>query len=67
MDTGRLLWRLLPQILAIYLLGWLGAQLALKVAVQVAEWNVWIGLVIFAFSFLSRLVAIVLDPAAGRS
>ena len=66
-DTGRLFWRLLPQILAIYLLGWLGAQLALKVAVQVADWNVWIGLVIFAFSFLSRLVAIVLIlRLAGR-
>ena len=32
-DTGRVCWRLLPQILGIYLLGWLGSQLALKIAV----------------------------------
>ncbi|MET0693509.1 MAG: hypothetical protein ABWY56_06235 [Propionibacteriaceae bacterium] len=66
-DTGRVWWRLLPQILALYLLGWLGAQLALKLAAVVAEVNTWLGLAVFAFGFLSQLTAIVLIlRLAGR-
>ncbi len=33
-DTGKLWWRLLPQLLGLYLLGWLGFQLALKLALH---------------------------------
>lgn len=33
LDATRAWWRLLPQILTVYLLGWLGYQLALKAAV----------------------------------
>ncbi|WP_344017333.1 hypothetical protein, partial [Microlunatus capsulatus] len=29
-DTGRVWWRLLPQVLGLYLLGWLGSQVALR-------------------------------------
>ena len=35
-DTGRVWWRLLPQVLGIYLLGWLGSELALKLAAILA-------------------------------
>lgn len=59
-DTGRVWWRLLPQILGIYLLGWLCSQIALNVAVVVGDINPWLTLAIFAFTLLSRLVAIVL-------
>jgi hypothetical protein len=59
-DTVRVCWRLFPQILAIYLLGWLTGTLALKIAVIVGDVSAWAALAIFAFSFLSTLVAIVL-------
>lgn len=59
-DTGVLFWRLLPQVLSLWLLGWLGSTLALKLAVIVADVNAWLGLLVFSFSFLSTLVAIVL-------
>lgn len=59
-DTVRVCWRLFPQILTLYLLGWLGNNLALKLAVIVGDVSGWAALAIFAFSFLSTLVAIVL-------
>lgn len=59
-DTVRVCWRLFPQILTIYLLGWLGTNLALKIAVIVGDVSGWVALAIFAFSFLSTLVAVVL-------
>ena len=59
-DTGRVWWRLLPQILAIYLLGWLGSELALKLAAIAGDVSAWLALVIFSFGFLSQLSAIVL-------
>lgn len=66
-DTGRLFWRLLPQVLGLYLLGWLGAQLALKIAVAVGEGNAWLALIVFSFNFLVQLVVIVLIlRLAGR-
>lgn len=66
-DTGRVWWRLLPQLMAIYLLGWLGFQLALKLAAVVGDKQAWISLVIFAFAFLSRLTALILMlRLAGR-
>lgn len=66
-DTGRLWWRLLPQVLSVYLLGWLGAELALKVAAAVGGFSAWLALAVFAFGFLSQLVAaIVILRMAGR-
>jgi hypothetical protein len=59
LDTGRVWWRTLPQLLSIYLLGWLGAQLAQRFAIRVGEWNSWAALAIFSFGFLALLVAIV--------
>jgi hypothetical protein len=59
LDTGRVWWRTLPQILSVYLAGWLGAQLALKLAIRVGEWNSWAALAVFSFGFLAQLVAIV--------
>ena len=59
LDTGRVWWRTLPQILAVYLAGWLGSQLALKLAIRVGEWNSWAALAVFSFGFLAQLVAIV--------
>jgi hypothetical protein len=59
LDTGRVWWRTLPQILAVYLAGWLGSQLSLKLAIRVGEWNSWAALAVFSFGFLAQLVAIV--------
>lgn len=59
-DTTRIWWRMLPKILAIFLFGWLGYQLALKLAIPVGHVNVWLGLLVFAFSFVSKLAAVVL-------
>lgn len=59
-DTVRAWWRLLPQLLSLYLLGWLGYQLALKIAAIVADSNAWAGVVIFTLGLVSRLTAIVL-------
>ena len=33
-DTGRVWWRLLPLVLSIYLLGWLGAELTAPAAAR---------------------------------
>ncbi len=57
--TARLWWRLLPQLLGIYLLGWLGAQLSLKLAAQLGDVSAWLALGIFSLHFLCQLVAIV--------
>ena len=59
-DTLRVFVRLFPQILGLWLLGWLGSNLSLKVAAVVADASAWAGLVVFAFNFLFTLVAIVL-------
>ena len=59
-ETGRVWWRLFPQLLSIFLLGWLAAQVLSKVAVWVAEFNAWVALGLFALTFVCRLVAIVL-------
>lgn len=59
-DTTRVWWKLLPKILAIYLLGWLGYELAFKLAVIAGDWTAWASLVIFAAAFVSKLAAIVL-------
>jgi hypothetical protein len=32
-DTGRVWWRLLPMIMGVYLFGWRGTELTLRVAV----------------------------------
>jgi hypothetical protein len=36
-DTGRMWWRPLPVILAVYLLGWLGNELTLRIAVILGD------------------------------
>lgn len=59
-DATRTWWRLLPRILTIYLLGWLGYQIALKLAVAVGDWNAWVALAVFAMAFVARLISIVL-------
>lgn len=59
LDTGRVWWRTLPQLLSVYLLGWLGDQLAQRIAIRVGEWNSWAALAVFSFGFLAQLVAIV--------
>lgn len=60
LDTGRVFWRLLPQLLVIHLIGWLGNQLALKLASIVGEPYPWVGLIIFCTSFLFILGSLVL-------
>ena len=59
-DTTRVWWRLLPKIVAIYLLGWLGYELAFQLAVIAGDWTAWASLVIFASAFVFKLVSIVL-------
>ena len=58
--TARVWWRLLPQLLSLYLLGWLGSQLALRLAVLAGDLSPWLALVLFALNFVSLLVALVL-------
>jgi hypothetical protein len=66
-DTGRVWWHLLPLIMAVYLLGWLGSELTLRVAVIAGDISAWLALALFAFSFVCTLVAaIVILTLAGR-
>ncbi|SEP80867.1 hypothetical protein [Microlunatus flavus] len=58
-DTVVVLFRLLPQILAVWLLGWLGDRLALQAASIVGDTSGWGAVVIFSTSFLFDLVAVV--------
>lgn len=66
-DTGRVWWRLLPIIMGVYLLGWLGSELSLRVAVILGDISPWLTLIMFAFSFVCTLAAaIVILTVAGR-
>ena len=66
-DTGRVWWRLLPVIMAVYLLGWLGAELTLRVAVIAGDLSPWLALILFAFHFVCMLGAtVVILNLAGR-
>ncbi len=62
--TTSVWWRLLPRLLAFYLLGFLGFQLALKLAVVVGLSSAWAALVIFSTGFIALLVSIVLTLRA---
>jgi hypothetical protein len=44
-------WRLLPQVLALFVLGWLGSELALKLAAIAGDVSAWLALAIFSFGF----------------
>lgn len=59
-DTGRVWWRLLPQLLALYLLGWFGSQLTLRLAVLAGDVSAWLALVLFSFNFVALLTSVVL-------
>jgi hypothetical protein len=66
-DTGRVWWRLLPMIMGIYLLGWLGSELTLRVAVIAGDISPWLALILFTFNFVCILAAaIVILSLAGR-
>ena len=66
-DTGRVWWRLLPMIMGVYLLGWLGTELTVRVAVIAGDISPWLALALFAFSFVWTLVAAILIlTLAGR-
>jgi hypothetical protein len=66
-DTGRVWWRLLPAIMAVYLLGWLGAELTLRLAVIAGDLSPWLTLILFAFHFVCILSAtVVILNLAGR-
>jgi hypothetical protein len=58
-DTGRVWWRLLPMIMGVYLVGWLGSELTLRVAVIAGDINPWLALVLFEI-----FVAITMTGAA---
>ena len=66
-DTGRVWWRLLPQILGLYLLGWLLSQLTLRVAVIAGDVSPWLTLALFAFNFVFLLGSTVLILPARRT
>jgi hypothetical protein len=59
-DTVKVWWRLFPQIAGIYLLGWLGFQVALKIAAYTENLNVWVTIAVFSAGFLTQLIPIVL-------
>lgn len=66
-DTSRVWWRLLPQISTIYLLGWLGSELSLRLAIIGGDISPWLSLVLFAFNFVCVLgAAVLILGAAGR-
>ncbi len=66
-DTARVWWRLLPLILSLHLLGWLGSELALRIAIILGDISPWLTLALFAFSFVCLLTATVLIlNLAGR-
>jgi hypothetical protein len=44
-DTGRVWWRLLPLVLSIYRLGWLGGGADLRIAVILGDISPWLTLV----------------------
>jgi hypothetical protein len=53
--------------MGVYLLGWLGSELTLRVAVIAGDISAWLALVLFAFSFVCDFVAvIVILTLAGR-
>ncbi|GAB2592997.1 hypothetical protein [Microlunatus antarcticus] len=58
-DTLTVFVRLFPQIMAVWLLGWLGDAVALRVASIVGDESGWGAVVVFSASFLFTLVAIV--------
>ena len=58
-DTLTVFVRLFPQIMAVWLLGWLGDALAVRVAAVVGDTSGWAAVVVFSASFLFTLVAIV--------
>jgi len=59
-DTGRVWWRLLPQLLCLYLAGWLASQLVLRLAVAAGDLSAWLALVLFALNFVALLASLVL-------
>jgi hypothetical protein len=53
--------------MGVYLLGWLGSELTLRVAVIAGDISPWLALVLFAFNFVCVLTAaIVILSLAGR-
>ena len=64
-DTVTVFVRLFPQILAVFLLGWLGDAVAVRVAAIVGDTSGWAAVVIFSSSFLFTLVAVVVTDS-GR-
>jgi hypothetical protein len=58
-DTVTVFLRLFPQIMTVFLLGWLGDALAVRIAAVVGDTSGWAAVVIFSSSFLFTLVAIV--------
>lgn len=58
-DTVTVFVRLFPQIMAVWLLGWLGDALSLRFAAIVGDDSGWAAVVVFSASFLFSLVAIV--------
>ncbi len=59
-NTTKVWWRLLPKILTVYLLGWLGYQLTLKLAILAASVSPWLALGVFSAGFIFKLAAVVL-------
>ena len=59
--TTTVWWRLLPRLLALHLLGYLGFQLALKCAVVVGLTSAWAALAVFSAGFIPLLASIVLS------
>ena len=49
-------------IMGVYLFGWLGTELTLRVAVIAGDISPWLALVLFAFSFVCTL-----DSTAART
>lgn len=60
-DTLEIWWALLPQLLTIHLVGWLGYHLTFAVAVTVADTQLWPGVALFSTAFVWVLASILLQ------
>lgn len=64
----RVWWRLLPQLLAVNALGYLGLEAALVVAPAISDDHAWLSVVVLAFGLVLQLSAVIVSlRLIGRS
>lgn len=59
-DGGRVLWRHWPQLVALFLIGWIGRMGFLWIATVVSDWNATVAVLILPLAPMSTLLSFVL-------